>query len=94
MLMDKRNRVIVLLLALSLFFLAGFHERLHNHKTDFRDHPDCPVFFFLNSIQVLPGFCTALLFLLRIVFFRYQPQNEKIRPKVFVFSWKNRAPPF
>jgi hypothetical protein len=92
--MKRKNRFFILLLTASFFFLAGFHELLHNHEVDFCLHPDCPVFILINTVQALPGASPVLLILLFIVFYRYLPQNESIKPITLVFPRKNRAPPF
>jgi len=92
--MKGKKKLTVLLLTSAIFFVAGFHDLLHNHDADFCLHPDCPVFVLINTAQTLPGFSTLLLFLLFIVLFRYLPHNELIKPKTFAFSRENRAPPF
>ncbi|MDQ1351053.1 MAG: hypothetical protein QG657_1355 [Acidobacteriota bacterium] len=92
--MKGKKRLTVLLFTAGLFFLAGFHDLMHNHEADLCLHPDCPVFILINTVQALPGASPVLLFLLFIVFYRNLPQNESIKPKFFPFSRETRAPPF
>jgi hypothetical protein len=87
-----KKTAIFLFLAI-FFFLAGFHEFLHNHQHDTEEHSDCPVHIFLlvgKAAGTLGFFLLSVSWL--VLFFR-RITGKKAKCCGFVYSYHIRGPP-